>query len=78
MSDGAQLLVSLIRDALTGQPVKLGLLETPKLLAAIKSLKDDPQGRRVVFVNAVSACIAADPAYADLVRTMIAAYDAEV
>ncbi len=78
MSDGANILAKLISDALTGKPVELGLGMQMRLPGMIKALRDDPQGRRVVFAEALGACIASDPAYADMVRAVIAAYDAEV
>jgi hypothetical protein len=58
---GADILTRLLSDALTGKPVKLGIMETPAMLAAIKGLSVDPVGRMAVFDAVARACLA-DPA----------------
>lgn len=61
MGSDAEFLAALVADALTGKPVKLGFMETPKVLAAVKGLASDPVGRMQVFDTVARACIA-DPA----------------
>ncbi len=57
MSDGSEIIIRIIGDALAGKPVKLGILETPKLLGAIQELRGDPYGRSQVFAACVrGAC----------------------
>lgn len=61
MPTGADLLATLLGDALGGKPVKLGFTDTPKIIAAITSLRDDPEGRGRVFDAALRAALTSDP-----------------
>ena len=74
MSD---VLVSLIRDALTGKAVTLSMGDMMGLPKVVKGLKDDPVGRIAVFEEAVRACAQADPTLRARLKIIVAELDQE-